>query len=247
MADIKKWFSDNAPAILTGISMVAAGVTVPLGIVAGMKIKEELDELPEDAEPLVKAAVVGKHAIAPAATGAIAIGCAYGANKANATQYALLAGTLAATRSENDYLEKFKEKAEEKLGKKKTEEVKEELHNAGCMAPRSQLLEWFDEETGYTFWTTRDDFDCAVEIFNAEFEAMDPYDKDCGLPISRFYEILLKDNYDHIGTHDMPGLRNDEVISFRPHKKGRVLKDGTLGWQIEYEWANLSAPTLHVS
>ena len=249
--EFKKLLEDNATHILTGCSMVLTGATLGLGIRAGMKIREDLDELDEDADTLDKVKAVVPHVIPPAITAAGAMACSYAADKTATTKIAMLAGTVAVTQSENKYLKTFKEKAEEKLGKKKSEEVRQETEAAvKNQPPMGYLTKWRDNELGFEFWTTAADFDNAVEMYNDEFNSMSEDDQREGLPISRFYEILLVGKYEHMSKHDDYGLQYDGVLSFRPfgkNRQGRVLEDGTLGWQFEYEISNLVVPELHVS
>lgn len=249
---IKETIQKNLPHILTGISMVGTGIAVGTGIYAGYKIKEELDELDEDVETIEKVKVVVKNAAVPVAAACVAAGCAYASDKENATRYAALAGTLAVATSENEYLTTFKKKAEEKLGKKKTDEVKDEARKdfTANTPPMGTLARFKDLEFGYEFWSTKENFIQAVEIFNDSFNNMSPDMQQEGLPMSRFYEILLGGRYEHIPKHDDYGLQYDGILSFRPlgkNLRGRIFEDGTLGYEFEYETSALNPPDLWIS
>lgn len=247
----KESFQKNLPHILTGVSMVASGATIVLGIHAGMRINEELNELDEDADTLDKVAIIAKHSAAPFATGCAAMACAYASDAENSARYAALAGTLAVATSENEYLTTFKKKAEEKLGKKKAEEVKEETRQEYTQTPPMGNMSRFrDTEFGYEFWTTKENFIQSVEAFNDTFNNMTPDLQQEGLPMSRFYEICLGGRYEHISKHDDYGLLYDGVLSFRPlgkNLRGKIFDDGTLGYEFEYEISSINTPDLWIS
>lgn len=248
---IEKKLDEVSPGVLTGLSIASMIGTVLYSVWAGYQIAEILNE--EDTEPIEKAKKIVPVA-APIIVGATFSGATgYLAHKKHLKAAAATASMLAMYQKDNKYLQTFKDKAEEKLGVKKSEEVHHEtegaIHAMSNQPPMGYLTKWLDEVTGFTFWATPEEVDVAAEVYNEEFNNLGEDDQREGLPISRFYEILLGGKYVHMRAHEDYGLKYDGVLSFRPNgrnRQGHKFEDGVLGWKIDYEISDLRIPDILV-
>lgn len=241
MGNVGEWVNKNLPAIFTGGSMFFAAVTVPLAVLAGVKTKEKFDEM-EGEDTIDKVKAVAPYYIAPVATAGASMGLAYAAHKENSARYAALAGTLVITQKDNKYLKQFKDAAEEKLGAKKTEEVKadvakkqaeETTSKLGNVVPATQECFFHDLETGYVYKTTMNKFWKAVNYVNDLSE-------NNIVSISDFYEYLLGDdyvratNYDHVGFG--PDCSSTRLV---PNISAEVSQDLSLVYTVDYSYADI--------
>ena len=193
----------NLPTILTAISSIAGLATAGYSIYAGYMLNKDLEELSEDATFKDKALTVAKRTWPIVVGEAVSVGCNWTANREYGKRYAAIALGAAATQLDTA---KIQEKAEEIIGKEKTEEVKEELKKDpktakaynNAMTSMDQRTVWRDLETGYIFRTSLRDFDYAKRRFNKELME----DESHCLAISDFYQRLLGDDYDEASVHN---------------------------------------------
>lgn len=238
---IEKALDDISPGLWTGLSIVSMLATVGYAVYAGYEIGKIMadEEMPK--EEKTKKVIVKSIPIVVGATFSGATG--YLAHHKNAKTIATLTGAIAVSQKDNKYLKAFKERAEEKMGVKTSEEVHQEaedvIHNRPFMDAR---VCFYDMESGYSCMSTKKEFDIARELYNEEFNNLDEAGQLEGLPIERFYSLWLKDDYIPVKFHADKGLKLYEVVSFRPDMSGRVMDDGTLGWQFEYEISDLREP-----
>lgn len=112
---------ENAPAILTGVSIIAGGGAVITGMAAQHKADETIHGMSEEDQKDPKKVVkeVWKFYIPPVALYATSVGCSIGAYKSGDNRYKAL---MAASAMGSDKVETIAKNVEEKLGLKSDEE-----------------------------------------------------------------------------------------------------------------------------
>lgn len=242
-----KALKEHLPGIFTGVSMVFTGITVGLGIYEGMKLKEEISALPDDAETATKIKTVARRVTPVVATGSVAAGCAFAAHKESSARILAAAGTVAALKADKEDLLLFKEKAENVLGVKDAEKVKKEVaktktENVASMISARPFDEYtfHDKETGFIFKARLMDVVEAQNWFNEQAETQD-------MAMSQFYEkILGTERYEamHSKIYDDYGVGPDlEVKSLRISYEGETGSDMSLGYALTYDNVNLMTGT----
>ena len=115
---VTDFFKRHGGTILTVLASIGVVGTAYLAGRAAVKAKEELDTLGEDAPIQEKVRAVAPIYIPPAAAGAATIACMFGANTLSRRQQASM---LAAGAIVERTFKKYKDKAEELLGKNAVE------------------------------------------------------------------------------------------------------------------------------
>lgn len=209
--DFMKVVNKNLPGIFTTISIISTAVTAVYAVKAGMDIKEELDALPEGTDTLDKVKVALPH-LAPVGIGVVvSAGTAYAAHHEHTKRYMALASTAAILQKDNKYLQQFKQKAEEKLGVKKVEGLKDGLAKqeankvSTTLGLQNDAMVWFhDLETGHIFKST----------FLRLQRARDDYNEECKIcprPIMVLYMKIQGDEYQPTPLHEYIGIGNERV------------------------------------
>lgn len=122
-----RFTTNNSPVILTGIAVAGTLVTAYFSHQAGVKTTQTLSEEAPDLEPKEKAKLVWKHYVPPVLMAGVTIGAIVSAHKIGANRAAAV--TAAYIMSAKAW-EEAEEKFSEKLGPKKTREVREEIAQA---------------------------------------------------------------------------------------------------------------------
>ena len=239
--DLKATINQNMPGILTAGSIVTQIATAGLAFYEGMKFKEDLDKLPEDATTKTKIFTVIRR-VAPVILGVTAgTTMSYAAYAESTKRIAALSAAVAAAKLDKEELEKFKDKAKAVLGDEKTkeveEEVKKELHSnvnertkefPGFIGDR-----WFvDECTGYMFKSNWETFHNNWK----EFATLTSNEN--GTCIDEFYQMFSLDgSVPSIEAHDYIRFKMD--IPFAPTFGGTLLPNGEPAITFTYDHADI--------
>lgn len=195
---ITEGFVKNLPAILTGGTIVVGIGTVAYSTWAGWKIKEVTEDETIDNKTKVKKIIVLSLPIALGA--GAATGCAIAAQKENSKRIATLAvGAAGAVTLAND---ETKEKVLEMIDKNhKIHRSEKKNEKANIAVSTDEVIEIYDNNTGYRFKTTLSDLWFEVNRFNEELSRM--IGTGDTLSISDFYARLLGDSYGCLPAHEL--------------------------------------------
>lgn len=198
--DLKTTINQNMPGILTAGSIVTQIATAGLAFYEGMKFKEDLDKLPEDATTKTKILTVIRR-VAPVVLGVTAgTTMSYAAYAESTKRIAALSAAVAAARADRDSLKEFKNKAKEMIGEDKVKEVDEELVKEDLKmyefvgGDADEKIKVHDLETGAILHSTLRDIHKAIRVFNEENDTE-------AVPISMFYQEADND-YKVVPVHE---------------------------------------------
>lgn len=198
--DLGKFVTRESPQILTILGIAGAGVTVYLTGKATWKAAQQIQheeivgkvERGEQSFQLTdkqRFEKVWKLYIPAAATGVMAVGCIVAANRVQARRYAALAAAYGVLSGDFD---EFRDKAAEKLGLKKTDDIDHEIAKQkidgmtiqpGAITPDGKS--WFVEmSTMRPLLTTQESVKKAMNFVN--FEA----NNQRGASLNTFYDEL---------------------------------------------------------
>ena len=201
----KSVITANSPVLLVGTAVAGVVTTGVLAAKAGYKARGILDEAQEkQTEPLTlqqKTQLTWLCYAAPAVTGASTIASVVGVHTIHTKRHAALAGLYAVTTTK---LDDYRDKAEELLGTKKTQELNNavgqlavdrdpvENHEVIILDGGSELC--YDEWSGRYFMGSVAKIEQAVQNIN--------------LQLLESGEASLNDFYDYLGLPPIPmGLR----------------------------------------
>lgn len=167
---IGHWFKKNGGTILTFFAVGGVAATAVLSGRAAVKAHEKLEEMPE-ANVKEKVKAVAPIYILPASVGATTVACMLGANALDRKQQASL---LAASAILGKTYHKYKDKAEELLGKGKVESeiAKEGYDKTDVPTPMNEEHLFYynyyhddpTSEYGFYFTSTKE------KVLQAEYE-----------------------------------------------------------------------------
>lgn len=124
----EKVLSDNSPAILTGIGVTGTITTAYLAAKASVKAYRSLYEVQEGAEtdytPREIVERTWQYFVPPITTGAITCGCIIMANRVGTRRAAAMATAYSLS---DKAFEEYKEKVQERLGKKDEKAIRDEI------------------------------------------------------------------------------------------------------------------------
>lgn len=183
----EKFLIDNSPAILTGVGMVGTVSTGVLAYRAGSNssaviIDHEAAQRIKGEAPLTnkeKAKLTWMNYIPPVASGAVTIVAIFGANHISAKRMAALAAGYSLL---DGKFEDYKDKAKEKLGMKKEDEMRAEIAQDGVdrnPPPATMIIVegkslFKDEPSGRYFECTMEKIRAAENTINRKI-AKDEY------------------------------------------------------------------------
>lgn len=176
-----RFVDDKSPVILTALAIGGVGATAILTGKATLKVHQVLSEVDFDSLPTEdkREIVVGEIApavIPPILTGAATVACIVGAQAKNTARIAALAGAY--TLKDQAFAD-YREKAQEILGKKKEQEVHEQIaqkHVDAAIIPGDDYIQdtglgnvlCYDIVMGYYFKADMESIRKAVNEINAQ-------------------------------------------------------------------------------
>lgn len=130
--DVGRFITDNSPQILSALGVVGVAGTGYFTFKAAWQAREIVIKENEHRDSLVSPELTKKEQfektwklyITPAAVGVMTIGCIVAANRVQARRFAAIAAAYGVLSGDFD---EFRDKASEKLGLKKADEVRSEL------------------------------------------------------------------------------------------------------------------------
>ena len=196
MNNIQKQIVKKIPTILTVMGAIGTVSAVAMSTDSAMRAKKKLEEAKDDISKLEKALIYAE-AYAPTVlmTGASLV-CIFGSNQINSQRIASLAGAYILKETA---LDEYKEKTEEIFGKKKAQQVKDEIvqDHISATPPTDQntvipayyggpetLSLWWDEVAKRYFYCN------AEKIRKAELKANKELQASGFVSVNDIYEML---------------------------------------------------------
>lgn len=179
---LKQLWNENRPGIYTFITMVTCAATAIVGVYEGVQLYKDWQGIGGSDAPTKEKVKVVARRVAPVVVGvAVADGFAFGAYKDAAGKIAAGAVAVAALKTDKEDLENWKAKASEMLGEEKSKEITDKVREErkGTNIEELNLLPeplrlkyvWFkDQETGYMFRSSLNEFYRGVKQFNDNCE-----------------------------------------------------------------------------
>lgn len=200
----EKLIIDNTPTILTAVGVVGAVGSTVLAWRAGYKTREVLEENQHFISPLPKkemASLVYKHHLPVAGVLATTVVSTVLANRVSVSRAAALGAAYALT---NEKFGEYRDKVEEKLGRKKEgaihTEIAQDKVNANPV-PQSIIISNDGKVPCLDLWS--------MTYFQADMESIRKAANDINIEIMNNQYASLSDFYDKIGI--TPGRMSDEL------------------------------------
>lgn len=201
----------HSPEILTGIGIAGMITTAVMAVRATPKALQMIDDAKEEKDeiltPVETVKVAWKCYIPAAVVGGVSIACLVGASSVNARRNAALATAYALSEST---LKEYQEKVVEKLGKKKEQEVRDDIakdHVDRNPVSKSEVIITekgntlcFDKLSGRYFRSDIDKLKAAVNELNRQMRY------DMYISVNEFYDEI---GLSHTDFGDMLGWNID--------------------------------------
>ena len=217
LKQVAEGLEKNLPAILTGGSVVTELCTVGYSVWAGWKIKEITENEKLDTKTKVKKIALVS---APVAVGtAVSSGCAIAAHKENTKRYAALAVTATAGVASLAKNDEAKDKVLDVVDRDHKIHRTKKDEKSNITANSNEVIEIYDEVTGYKFKTTLSDLWFTVNRFNDEVCAY--INTGETVSIDKFYDTLLGESYDAVPAHEL--IKFGNKISYMDRDEAPVV------------------------
>lgn len=217
----------NLPAILTGVSVVSEVGTVTYSVWAGWKAKEITEDDSIDNKQKVKKIALLS---VPTIFGTLLSGgCAIAAHKENGKRFAALtvSGTAGAILMASD---ETKDKALDLIDK--NHKIHRRITNEGVKSnintDSTEVIDIYDEVTGYKFQTSLSDLWFTVKRFNDEVSQIIGTGET--RTIGDFYDYLLGSKYERIPSHELVKFGTD--ISYEGNYDNAAILSIELGSRL---------------
>jgi hypothetical protein len=209
---ITKLAGDNSPAILTAVGVAGTLITAALTARAAFRVGKDVnaghyENLMEEREPEVydaKALVTTywKEFIPPAVAACTTVTCIILANRIGSRRAAALAAAYVVSEKAFD---EYKDKVREKFGKKKEQDVRDEVaQDRVTRTPASQQVIFSSgSQLFMDAWTGR--------YFLCDVETVRKAENDINKDIINYYSVSVSDFYDRIG---LPRTDASEVMGW---------------------------------
>ena len=196
LAKAQKEIVKNAPTILTVMGAIGTLASVALSSDSALKAQKALGKAGNDISKADKALIYAEAYAPTAIMTTASLVCIFGSNHINKQRIASLAGAYIL--SETAFKE-YRDKAEELVGKKKVQQIKDEIiqDHISTNPPTPEntympyagnsgqtLSLWYDDLTGRYFYSS------AERIRKAELEATRMLQKNGYVSINDIYELL---------------------------------------------------------